>query len=413
MEIRVDPEFRDLCPPLTTAELDALEESILSEGCRVPLDVWSESDTLLDGHNRRAICDSHGVPYQTNEISLADRSSAIQWIVHNQRARRNLTLAQSIDLQLKAEDAIKRIGTTEIVAAQKRRHGTANSLQMEKDTPHNTEAEIAKAAGAGKGSVARFKRVKEAATSGVVPQKVLDDVLSGEESIGGAYKRVVKEEKTQARRQREATPIAPVPPISDRWKLYHCAVSDLRQHVEPDSIDAIICDPPYPREFLDTYADLSEFAAYALKPGGVCLAMAGQSYLPDVVERLGRHLTYHWTLGYFTPGENSPVWPRRVKSAWKPVFWFQKGAYEGEHNDDVVRSRESVTNLHHHWGQSESGMADLILKFSRKGAVICDPFLGGGTTAAVAIRLERQFVGCDVDAACVEKTRERITSEVS
>jgi hypothetical protein len=50
--------------------------------------------TLLDGHNRLAICNRHGISYDTAEIELPDRESAKLWIEENQIGRRNLTTDQ-------------------------------------------------------------------------------------------------------------------------------------------------------------------------------------------------------------------------------------------------------------------------------------------------------------------------------
>ena len=53
-------------------------------------------------------------------------------------------------------------------------------------------------------------------------------------------------------------------------------------------------------------------------------------------------------------------------------------------------------------------MSDLIERLTKPGDLICDPFLGGGTTAVVSLALGRKFVGCDIDAACVEKAKQRV-----
>ena len=37
-----------------------------------------------------------------------------------------------------------------------------------------------------------------------------------------------------------------------------------------------------------------------------------------------------------------------------------------------------------------------VLVGSRKGSLVCDPFLGSGTTGVVALNLERNFFGCDI-----------------
>ena len=39
-ELKVDPELRDLIPPLSEEEHRMLEESILRDGCDTPLTVW-------------------------------------------------------------------------------------------------------------------------------------------------------------------------------------------------------------------------------------------------------------------------------------------------------------------------------------------------------------------------------------
>jgi DNA modification methylase len=62
----------------------------------------------------------------------------------------------------------------------------------------------------------------------------------------------------------------------------------------------------------------------------------------------------------------------------------------------------------HGWGQSESGMEDLIGRVSMPGQVILDPFCGGGTTGVAAVSMNRFFVGADVDAKAIETTARRL-----
>jgi SAM-dependent methyltransferase len=180
--------------------------------------------------------------------------------------------------------------------------------------------------------------------------------------------------------------------------------------LEPGSIDVIITDPPYSREYLYLYEALAEQAARLLKPGGSLLAMAGQSYLPEVFALLTPHIKYHWIVAYLTPGGRSPqIWPRKVNTFWKPVLWFTNGEYTGQWVGDVARSAVNDNDKRFHdWGQSESGMADLIERFSVQGDLILDPFCGGGTTGVVALALNRRFVGVDVDERAIEETRRRL-----
>ena len=73
--LKIDEEFRSLIPPLTAEERAGLEENLLRDGCLDPLVVWAEQQILLDGHNRKEICDQYGIDYDIREISLPDRDS--------------------------------------------------------------------------------------------------------------------------------------------------------------------------------------------------------------------------------------------------------------------------------------------------------------------------------------------------
>ena len=82
------------------------------------------------------------------------------------------------------------------------------------------------------------------------------------------------------------------------------------------------------------------------------------------------------------------------------------GPARGDWVGDVFKS-EAGDKRFHHWGQSESGMADIITKFTDPGDTILDPFCGGGSTGAVAVALDRIFIGFDVDEGHVLVTAER------
>jgi len=103
--LKIDPEFKNLIPPLTTEEYAGLEESILHEGCRDALIVWG--DTLIDGHNRYEICTRHGIPFETAEMFFPSRDDVKLWMMKNQLARRNLNDMQRITIVRKCEDSVR------------------------------------------------------------------------------------------------------------------------------------------------------------------------------------------------------------------------------------------------------------------------------------------------------------------
>lgn len=90
----IDPEFRELIPPLSKGEREALRLSIQRDGVRDPVVLWGE--IVVDGHNRHEIATELGVAYPTVQRDFADREAVRQWILDNQCARRNLTPDQVV-----------------------------------------------------------------------------------------------------------------------------------------------------------------------------------------------------------------------------------------------------------------------------------------------------------------------------
>lgn len=182
-------------------------------------------------------------------------------------------------------------------------------------------------------------------------------------------------------------------------------LGDFRDQLADEAgVDTIITDPPYPAEFIEEFDALGEVAARILKPDGFLVAMVGQTHLPAYLERLSRHLAYRWCGAYLTEGPATRIHGRKVGTKWKPLLIF--GGEEFITQD--VFSSEGDDKQHHHWGQSESGFADIVSRLTSPGELVVDPFLGGGTTAVVCRDLGRRFIGCDKDPEAVRKTLERL-----
>jgi site-specific DNA-methyltransferase (adenine-specific) len=233
----------------------------------------------------------------------------------------------------------------------------------------------------------RFEKVKQGKLSVAKAKKELK-AEQDKRDLAAAQKRVDADKRNK---------------VESVCDLRVCSCRDLfASGIKPD---AVITDPPYPQEFLLVFTELAE----GCKAAGVPLVavMSGQSYLPEVMRRLCEHLRYRWTLAYMTPGGQAvQQWQAKVNTAWKPVLLFGEA---GEWFGDVAVSKPNDNDKRFHgWGQSESGMADLVERLTKPGQLVCDPFLGGGTTAVVSLALGRRFVGCDIDAAHVEQARTRV-----
>ncbi len=177
------------------------------------------------------------------------------------------------------------------------------------------------------------------------------------------------------------------------------------------AIDAIITDPPYGREYLPLYGDLAIHAVRLLRPGGICAVMTGQSYLPEIFELMRCDgLDYRWTMAYYSSGAATSMYQRRLQTHWKPILLYEKPPHADHRiNSDIIHTEGGDTDpTYHEWGQNPAGMIALVKRLTEGGHLVCDPFLGGGTTALACRELGLPFIGCDSDEAAVETTRERL-----
>jgi DNA modification methylase len=395
IELTIDPEFAALIPPLAPEEREQLERNILADGCRDPLTVWD--GVIVDGHNRYEICTRHGIPFDTIHKEFADRDEAMDWMDANQLGRRNLTPDQFRLLLGRRYNRAKKTHGGD-------RRSTAQSEQLEE-----TAEQLAEEHGVSRATVVRAGEFAEAVEE--VKETQPEVVAEGEAAILREAKKIKRQrkEKRMADRKKKAEKA-----LKENHKtadeLFRLLCGDLLEvgaEIADESVDVIVTDPPYPEEFLETFSKLSELAARVLKPGGHCLVMSGQSHLPEVYRRLAERLKYQWTLNYYTPGQSTQVFGRKVKSNWKPVIWLIKGKNDWEHVQDTITSDENDKRFHH-WGQSVSGTAKLIELFSVPNQTVLDPFLGGGTTAIAALATNRRFIGIDIEAECVAVSAKRI-----
>jgi len=182
--VAVDEEFRGLVPPLTEKERLGLEDNLLRDGCIDPLIIWAERRILLDGHNRKEICDRYGIDYETRELSLASRDDAKRWIIEHQFGRRNLTKYQRAELVLKLKPLL--------AAEAKRRQGTRTDLG--EDIPQNSAGSaewgesrkhVAALAGVSHDTIAKVEYIDAHAD-----EQTKAKLRAGETTIHAEYKRL-------------------------------------------------------------------------------------------------------------------------------------------------------------------------------------------------------------------------------
>ena len=158
MMLKIDPDFKNLIPPLSPGEFEQLEQNLLSEkSCRDAISIWK--GFIVDGHNRYAICQRHNIPFKVEKIRFGSKADALVWIAEHQLGRRNLSDALRIDL---AASRVKLLNTGGIV-----------------------RKAIAETAGVSEQTVHRYMKVVGSGDSGLIEQ-----LRKGDMKINTAYNKL-------------------------------------------------------------------------------------------------------------------------------------------------------------------------------------------------------------------------------
>ncbi|ABM39151.1 ParB N-terminal domain-containing protein [Polaromonas naphthalenivorans] len=105
MNITVNEELLAYIDPLTPEENEALERSLLAEGCRDALVLWG--DMLVDGHNRHRICTQHGIPFNTVQNTRFKSLDDVHlWMIDQHLGRRSVSDFQRGVLALRKKDIL-------------------------------------------------------------------------------------------------------------------------------------------------------------------------------------------------------------------------------------------------------------------------------------------------------------------
>lgn len=388
-------EFAAMIPDMNEEQYTQLVEDIGEHGMAIPVTLFE--GRILDGrHRHKAWLELKERGHNVKPLAVCefpgDRKSAYAYVLSMNLHRRQLEYTQRVALATLWKRSLQASG--EIKRGRPEKESEIGRVSADAAQQAADKFDV------GRNAVYEAEEILEAAPD------LFEQMMEGNRDID--LRAAQKEVRRRKKQEAIAVKLADLPPaITDRYSLHHSGVADLAEHIEPETVNAIITDPPYPKEYLHLYGDLGEFAAKVLKPGGSLLAMCGQTYLPDVLSLLLPHLSYYWTLGYLTPGDSPHLWHRQVNTNWKPVLWLVKGEYQGETVADVVKS-DANDKRFHEWGQSEGGFAEIVERFTSPGDLVVDPFLGGGTTAVVSLRLDRRFIGGDVDAGNLDTTRARL-----
>jgi hypothetical protein len=380
-------EFHELAnfyPMQESSRFEELVNGMRESGYRDEFPIVLHEGKILDGRNRYNAAIRAGVEPYLVQFSGDD---PVEFVIQANSNRRDLEPGQRVAIHMQIRKRYPKGGDR------------ISEQFVRVDKLKDSRKEFAKSVGVGAGTVARVDVIEKASP------ELFEKVARGEISTNKAYKKA-KEMRTFEQHAALVELAETVKP-SDRWDIFQ---ADIKTAKVNQAIDAVITDPPYPKEYLSLWSHLARFSKDHLKPGGVLLAMTPAPYLPEVMEMLGEYLTYQWIMACVLPGSHGSVIQSGVRNVmWKPILVYRNGGDPVNIGSDLFENDKRDKEFHE-WGQGVGGYIWQIENFTKPNDLVCDPFLGGGTTAVAALQAKRRFIGFDMDAKKVAISKGRLVS---
>ncbi|WP_313319052.1 plasmid replication/partition related protein [Stenotrophomonas sp.] len=174
MDIIVNEELKAYIDPLTQDEHDALERSLLAEGCRDALVLWG--DVLIDGHNRYGICSKHGIPFNTVQNTRFKSMDDVHlWMIEQHLGRRSVSDYQRGVLALRKRDILETRRRSEQEQLRRESEGeAAPGTPADADSPpwepapKLSKADLAREAKLSPSQVTMIEKIHDHATAEVI-----------------------------------------------------------------------------------------------------------------------------------------------------------------------------------------------------------------------------------------------------
>ena len=199
------PDLAELLPPLSGEQLAALEKDILQNGCYAPI-IVNEDLVVIDGHNRKSLCDKHGLPYQMLVFAFDDLLEAKQWALDTQKGRRNLDKWElgKIALKLRPEIEARAKANQQTYHGNQYESGLLATLPEVHSASVDTRKELADSVGLGERTMGKVMQIDEHA-----PAAVKEALDKKELSINQGYN-LTRQLQEVPEEQREQAAVAAV-----------------------------------------------------------------------------------------------------------------------------------------------------------------------------------------------------------
>lgn len=433
--ISIKQEYLNLLTLVSEIDFQSLKQSIaLEQGLFVPI-IVNRQGIVLDGHNRFRACKELGIPLQYQIKEFENPLEEKKFVIEVNVNRRHLNEFQKAELGfhlegIEGELAKRRQKESQFKPGHLRfgGRGSKGSLWSSSREDHHKPASpishiIAQKIGM---SHATYERSRKIIIKGSEDQK--NALRKGDVRIKKIYRQLRREEKEAEliKKAKLAPSIAqllrhnqPKQFGDANVQLYH---SDFRllteQQIPSESVELIFTHPPDDPDSLPLYRDLARSANRWLKEGGSLVIYASQWTVPTVFNYMGsNNLQFWWIISVKRKDGTARMHKYKLRTRWKPLLWFVKGpvgtrptSMINDINDFIESKPPEDNKLVHEWEQSTLEAGYLIEKLSVEHQLVVDPFLGRyGSTGVAAVRLNRRFIGSEIDRDYYTTAADRIS----
>jgi len=185
-------------------------------------------------------------------------------------------------------------------------------------------------------------------------------------------------------------------------KLYHGDCLEILPHLEP--VDLVLTDPPYgvkKAEWDSGYVSIEPLLVQ--KATGVIIN-CGEQNIATCISALGdnyKGLFYGWNMNGMTRG---PMGYMNV------ILAVCAGKLKRGMNICKFVIKD-LSRKNHPSPKPIEYYREVLFRFSEEGWSILDPFLGSGTTAVACERLNRRWIGIEIEEKYCAIARQRIENE--
>ncbi|MEE9339559.1 MAG: DNA methyltransferase [Methylococcaceae bacterium] len=390
MILTINPVYQKLVPSVSEDEYKSIKQSIKDSGLWLPI-IVTPKGIILDGHTRYQICQELKITPKHAERNFENELLEKRFVIESNLKRRQLN-----DFQ-KSELGIPLLEIENELAQQRKEQGT--TLASNEAKGKSTE-KVSNQIGISRSTFERAKKIIEKA-----PEETKEILRLGKSTINKEYQNLQKNEK-RAIRQEEIKNLQVKLP--EKVTLHNSEFQKV--FVEGNSISLIFTDPPYHEKYLHLYESLAVHASRVLREGGSLICYAGHYAIGKIINMMeAQGLRFHWPIAVIHSGPSASVFGRKILVGYKPMLWFTKGKYEGEFVKDCIKSEFQGKEIHE-WAQSTVESDYYIKYLTLENEIVYDPFLGQGTFGISAVKLNRQFIGCEVDKDHFENARRLISA---